>query len=166
MMDNLLKIHTLAERFLAAETTLEEERELVSLCRDSRLPADLLPLREMVLGLESIAIGDDEQAMGSGSQPSPGAELAAASLDISAKGAKPAAATRRWLAVAAAIVVVLVGGAALLWHQQQDECVAYIYGKRCTDRAVVMREMQQSMADMAADDADVEGQLSEMFSTN
>ena len=158
-MDKILRIRTLADRFLAAETSLQEERELTELCRNGDLPADLLPVREMLLALESMALTDEERAAAAEEQPSGGQQT-------HVKVMTPVARGRRWLAAAAAVVVLLAAGAFALWHQQQDECVAYIYGKRCTDRTVVMREMRQNMTDMAESDADVEAQLNEMFSTN
>lgn len=158
-MDKILRIRTLADRFLASETSLQEERELTELCRNGDLPADLLPVREMLLALESMALTDEERAAAAEEQPSGGQQG-------HVKVMTPVARGRRWLAAAAAVVVLLAAGAFALWHQQQDECVAYIYGKRCTDRTVVMREMRQNMTDMAESDADVEAQLNEMFSTN
>ncbi len=158
-MDKILRIRTLADRFLAAETSLQEERELTELCRNGDLPADLLPVREMLLALESMALTDEERASAAEEQPSGGQQG-------HVKVMTPVARGRRWLAAAAAVVVLLAAGAFALWHRQQDECVAYIYGKRCTDRTVVMREMRQNMTDMAESDADVEAQLNEMFSTN
>ena len=158
-MDKILRIRTLADRFLAAETSLQEERELTELCRNGDLPADLLPVREMLLALESMALTDEERASAAEEQPS-------GRQQGHVKVMMPVARGRRWLAAAAAVVVLLAAGAFALWHRQQDECVAYIYGKRCTDRTVVMREMRQNMTDMAESDADVEAQLNEMFSTN
>ena len=158
-MDKILRIRTLADRFLAAETSLQEERELTELCRNGDLPADLLPVREMLLALESMALTDEERAAAAEEQPSGGQQT-------HVKVMTPVARGRRWLAAAAAVVVLLAAGAFALWHRQQDECVAYIYGKRCTDRTVVMREMRQNMTDMAESDADVEAQLNDMFSTN
>lgn len=158
-MDKILRIRTLADRFLAAETSLQEERELTELCRNGDLPADLLPVREMLLALESMALTDEERAAAAEEQPSGGQQG-------HVKVMTPVARGWRWLAAAAAVVVLLAAGAFALWHRQQDECVAYIYGKRCTDRTVVMHEMRQNMTDMAESDADVEAQLNEMFSTN
>ena len=66
---------------------------------------------------------------------------------------------------AAAAVVVAIGGAALWWnHRHQNECVAYIYGKRCTDREVVLREMEQSLNIIAeGEKSDADQMLNDMF---
>ena len=76
---------------------------------------------------------------------------------------------RRWLrwAVAACAALTIAAGAAV-WlnsgQQGDDECVAYIYGERTTDRDVVLGEMQKTMAAVADDGSDeVEEQLKMMF---
>lgn len=165
-MDKILRIRTLADRFLAAETSLQEERELTELCRNGDLPANLLPVREMLLALESMALTDEERAAAAEERAAAAEEQPSGGQQGHVKVMTPVARGRRWLAAAAAVVVLLAAGAFALWQRQQDECVAYIYGKRCTDRTVVMREMRQNMTDMAESDADVEAQLNEMFSTN
>ena len=67
----------------------------------------------------------------------------------------------------AGVVVVLVGLAGVLFFQQrqEDECEAYIYGRRTTDRKVVMREMVHTAGSMADDGQEnsVERELNEMF---
>ena len=51
-MMNELEIRTLTERFFDGDTTLAEERRLYELYSEAEgLPADLLPLREMMLDL-------------------------------------------------------------------------------------------------------------------
>ena len=51
-MMNELEIRTLTERFFNGDTTLAEERRLYQLYSEAEtLPADLLPLREMMLDL-------------------------------------------------------------------------------------------------------------------
>ena len=76
---------------------------------------------------------------------------------------------RRWLrwAVAACAALLIAAGAAV-WlnsgQQDDDECVAYIYGERTTDRDVVLGEIQKTMAAVADDGSDeVEEQLKMMF---
>ena len=93
-MDKILRIRTLADRFLAAETSLQEERELTELCRNGDLPADLLPVREMLLALESMALTDEERAAAAEEQPSGGQQG-------HVKVMTPVARGRRWLAAAA-----------------------------------------------------------------
>ena len=46
-----------------------------------------------------------------------------------------------------------------------DECVAYIYGKKYTDKQTVMAEMKQSLGNLADDDTqdEIEQQLNDLF---
>ena len=68
---------------------------------------------------------------------------------------------RRNMGVAA---LLIVGGTALYHYQSENECVAYIYGERVTDREVVLGEMQKTMTAMTADGSDVvEEQLKALF---
>ena len=138
-MDNLLKIRTLTERFFDGETTLAEEQELYRYYSQpaSVLPADLAPYRELFLDLAAV---------GAATKP---------------------ASPRRWRTWAAAAVALLIaaGGTALWLGNRSSDYVAYIYGERTTDRAVVMAEMQKTMTAMTIDDYDiVEQQLKSMFS--
>ena len=55
-MSNILRTRTLATRFLDGETTIAEEQELCQLLQSDDLPADLLPLRQMVSDLSLIAL--------------------------------------------------------------------------------------------------------------
>ena len=138
-MNNLSETRKLANRFMEGDTSLEEERRLNLLLQEEQLPADLLPLREMMADLACIS-----------SQQAPHRTLWTTRL--------------RHIAAAAAVVVA-IGGAALWWnHRHQNECVAYIYGKRCTDREVVLREMEQSLNIIAeGEKSDADQMLNDMF---
>lgn len=141
-MDNILRIRTLAERFMAGETTISEEQELAESFRTADLPPDLQPLRELLLGLQAV-------------------RLPASKENSVHKGKR-----HWWTAIAATAAVLIIAGG-LLWQSGQNECVAYIYGKRCTDRATVMHELHQNISEMTyQEDTDVERQLHEMFGIN
>ena len=151
MTDNILKIRTLLDRFFDGETTVSEEQELYAFFREAvDLPDDLASLRPMFLAYD-----------------------AAQSVALSTQPAKRPAPRRRWLpwAVAAAVAVLLMGGAMLLFHRSQqpvsdedEELIAYIYGQRTTDPAVVLAEMNATMVAMQGDGSDVvEEQLKAMF---
>ena len=49
--------------------------------------------------------------------------------------------------------------------ETSDECVAYIYGKKYTDKQTVMAEMKQSLGNIADDDTqdEIEQQLNDLF---
>ena len=145
-MSDILRIRTLTDRFFDGTTTLEEEQELYDYYRrEQALPADLVPMRRMFLDFAAIQFADE-----------PAAE-------------RQAPTPRRWLrwAVAACAALTIAAGAAV-WltsgRQGDDECVAYIYGERTTDRDVVLGEMQKTMTAVADDGSDeVEEQLKMMF---
>lgn len=145
-MSDILRIRTLTDRFFDGMTTLEEEQELYDYYRrEQALPADLAQLRQLFLDFAAVQFGDEQ------------------ALNVNVN--KP----RRWLrwAVAASAALLIAAGAAV-WlnsgRQGDDECVAYIYGERTTDRDVVLGEMQKTMAAVAADGSDeVEKQLKMMF---
>ena len=145
-MSDILRIRTLTDRFFDGTTTLEEEQKLYDYYRrEQTLPADLAQLRQLFLDFAAVQFAD-EQA-------------------VNANANK----RRRWIgwAVAACAALLIVAGAAV-WlnsgQQGDDECVAYIYGERTTDRDVVLGEMQKTMAAVADDGSDeVEEQLKMMF---
>ena len=143
-MSDILRIRTLTDRFFDGMTSLEEEKELYDYYRrEQALPNDLAPLRRLFLDFAAVRFADEQ------------------AVNVN----KP----RRWLrwAVAASAALLIAAGAAV-WlnsgRQGDDECVAYIYGERTTDRDVVLGEMQKTMAAVAADGSDeVEKQLKMMF---
>ena len=145
-MSDILRIRTLTDRFFDGTTTLEEEQELYDYYRrEQALPAALAQLRRLFLDFAAVQFADE-----------PAAE-------------RQAPAPRRWLrwAVAACAALTIAAGAAV-WlnsgRQGDDECVAYIYGERTTDRDVALGEMQKTMAAVADDGSDeVEEQLKMMF---
>ena len=139
-MSNVLRIRTLTDRFLEGETTLEEERELYAFYRSGEVPDDLLSLRPLFVGLEEIQL----------ETPS-----------IPPKNKKGD--WRTWVMIAASVLVLFLLGGSFLWQQQQNECVAYAYGERITDRNVIMQELEYSIGTMTEGQTDIENQLNEMF---
>lgn len=142
-MSNILRIRTLTYRFLEGETTLEEERELYAFYRSEEVPDDLLSLRPLFVGLEEIQL----------ETPS-----------ITSK--KKKGDWRKWVMIAASVLVLFLFGGSFLWQQQQNECVAYVYGERVTDRDLIMQEMERSIGTMTEGQNDIENQLNDMFNIN
>ena len=141
-MNNQNHIRTLTERFFQGETTLAEEQQLYQLYQCEDIPQDLLPYRQMFLDLQ--AIGSETTAK-----------------------VQPIRSHRiiRWM-IAASLALIVGFTTILLFRQhQQEECVAYIYGKKTTDINVIMAEMKHSAETMATDPQHdiVESQLNEMF---
>ena len=142
-MSNILRIRTLTDRFLEGETTLEEERELYAFYRSGEVPDDLLSLRPLFVGLEEIQLE---------------------TLSITSK--KKKGDWRTWVMIAASVLVLFLLGGSFLWQQQQNECVAYVYGERVTDRDLIMQEMERSIGTMTEGQNDIENQLNDMFNIN
>ena len=144
-MSDILRIRTLTDRFFDGKTTVEEEQELYDYYRrEQALPSDLVQLRQLFLDFAAVQFSDEQAEQ---QAPIP----------------------RRWLrwAVAACAALLIAAGTAV-WlnngRQGEEECVAYIYGKRTTDRDVVLSEMQKTMAAVTDDGSDVvEEQLKMMF---
>ena len=144
-MSDILRIRTLTDRFFDGKTTVEEEQELYDYYRrEQALPSDLVQLRQLFLDFAAVQFSDEQAEQ---QAPTP----------------------RRWLrwAVAACAALLIAAGTAV-WlnngRQGEEECVAYIYGERTTDRDVVLSEMQKTMAAVADDGSDeVEKQLKMMF---
>ena len=144
-MSDILRIRTLTDRFFDGKTTVEEEQELYDYYRrEQALPSDLVQLRQLFLDFAAVQFSDEQAEQ---QAPIP----------------------RRWLrwAVAACAALLIAAGTAV-WlnngRQGEEECVVYIYGKRTTDRDVVLSEMQKTMAVVTDDGSDeVEEQLKMMF---
>ena len=75
----------------------------------------------------------------------------------------------RLIAIFAAACIV-VGISMTVIHfaklETNDECVAYVYGKRYTDQQTVMAEMKRTMGEMTEDNTqnEIEQQLNDLFS--
>ena len=70
---------------------------------------------------------------------------------------------------AAACVVVAISMTAFHWlkiEREENECVAYVYGKKYTDEHTVLLEMKKSMGEITEDNPqdEIEQQLNDLFS--
>ena len=170
-----LEIRTLTERFFDGLTTLAEERRLYELYGEAEgLPADLLPLREMMLDLgrldaqiPSTQIPTPNPSRGEGSLKSLPADNATykTSQTPLPSGGVGGGYWGVWLSLAASLLLLFTLGSMWYGYERQNECVAYVYGERVTDRELVMHEMQTAMTSLAADDATatMEQQMKELF---
>ena len=174
-MMNELEIRTLTERFFDGLTTLAEERRLYELYGEAEgLPADLLPLREMMLDLgrldaqiPSTQIPTPNPSRGEGSLKSLSADNATykTSQTPLPSGGVGGGYLGVWLSLAASLLLLFTLGSMWYGYERQNECVAYVYGERVTDRELVMHEMQTAMTSLATDDATatMEQQMKELF---
>ena len=154
-MEKELEIRMLTKRFFDGETTLKEEQRLYELYQsEESLPADLKPLREMMLDMGNLLLAKKEEN----------------SLSFNGEREKShiSIINKRWsniLAIAASLLLLFTVGTVWYNYQRQNECVAYIYGERVTDHDVVIHEMQSAMASLTVDDATItmEQQMKELF---
>lgn len=131
-----MRIRTLTERFFDGETSLAEEQELYRLFREGDVPEDLMQYRELFAGFENIRLPQQKTSR------------------------------RNWkqaIGIAASVLVLFAIGTILLAKQSNDECVAYIYGEKCTDEAVVMQQMETTLNDMGSIPT-VDEQMRDFFS--
>ena len=181
-MMNELEIRTLTERFFDGETSLAEERRLYELYGDAEgLPADLLPLREMMLDLGRLEAGilTTQKPTPSTQKPTPNPSRGEGSLKSlpadnatykTSQAPLPSGGVGGgywgvWLSLAASLLLLFTLGSMWYGYERQNECVAYVYGERVTDRELVMHEMQTAMTSLATDDATatMEQQMKELF---
>ena len=77
-----------------------------------------------------------------------------------------------WMQIAAIFIgVLMLSGIALMAvqftnHDTNEECVAYVYGKKSTDQETVMAEMKRLIGEIAEDNPqdNIEQQLNDLFS--
>ena len=124
------------ERFFDGATSLAEEQELYRLFREGEVPEDLMQYKELFAGFESILLPHKKTFR---------------------RSWRPA------VGIAATIALLIAAGTMLLMGRDRDECVAYIYGKECTDEAVVMQQMQAMLSEMD-DIPTVDEQMRDFFS--
>ena len=172
-----LEIRTLTERFFDGLTTLAEERRLYELYGEAEeLPADLLPLREMMLDLGrldaeiptlSTQIPTPNPSRGEGSLKSLPADNATYKTNQTSlpSGGVGGGYLGVWLSLAASLLLLFTLGSMWYGYERQNQCVAYVYGERVTDPSVVLQEMQTALTSIDADEATatMEQQMKELF---
>lgn len=135
-MKDELHIRTLTARFFDGATTHEEEELLYRYYQTGTVPDDLAVYRTLFMGFAALA-----------ARPSHRPSL------------------RPLIAAAAVIGAIFTASILFSIHWQHDNYVAYIYGKKTTDKAVVMAEISRTARQMTAINGtdEVELQLREMF---
>lgn len=118
------QIEKLIEKFMNAETTLQEEQTLYTYFKKKDIPEELEEYREFFLTLGEVA------------PAIPKAKTVWLRKPL------------RW--VAAASILLVLGGASL-WGLQKDQkeepvCYLKINGKVITDKEVVLKHMEEKMA--------------------
>lgn len=164
-MNRQQDIRTLTERFLDGETTLQEERTLYQLYAEGPVPDDLAAYRDMMLGFKALANAPSKERR---SARSAGVQSLDSFLNLLPKPLNSLKSLHlqlkyRYLLAACLSLIVAWG----VWHYRSldGECVAYVYGERVTDEAVVMQELQLAIGSLSDDGASeaVETQLKDLF---
>ena len=176
-----LEIRTLTERFFDGLTTLAEERRLYELYGEAEgLPADLLPLREMMLDLQRLDTSRPTLSRPTLSRPTPlplpvreGSDYSFQQYGHSTPlphregqgGGSAKGGSALLLSLAASLLLLFTLGSMWYGYERQNQCVAYVYGERVTDPSIVLQEMQTALASIDADEATatMEQQMKELF---
>ena len=136
-MNNDEIIRKLADRFMAGDTSLDEEQQLYRYFTGEEVAEDLLPLRGLFCSF--AAMKPDEEVV---------AEC------------KPKSAHLHFYKV-------FVVGSLFWSPERQDYCEAYVYNQHVTDPEKVMQEVYGTMQTIHQNDgANVDHQLHDIFGTD
>ena len=141
------EIRRLAARFMAGETSLDEERRLYRYFSGNEVAADLLPMREFFCSLSAMMPLEK-----------PETERKRQPVRLLSR--------QTFIGIAASIaLLVVVGVGGMLWRtERQDYCEAYIYNKHVTAPATVMKEVDETLQAICQDgELNVDGQLHDIF---
>lgn len=160
-MDKSDDIKKIVDRFMNGETTLTEEQLLYEYFRSENVDADLLSMREMFLGLADIQISDADEVQVSHVDM----------LQTTEKQNTECRTMKCWhfihqylsTGIAAAVACLLISSAVIYNYHQQNYCEVYIYGKKVTDKSVVMEEVGHTMNSMVKGTPDVDNELKIAF---
>lgn len=135
-------IHQLIERFLDAETTLQEEQQLYEFFAQDDIPSDLEPYREMFRDLACIKEKDDHKDLDIISEEKDTASIPNI-IEIKPK-------IRRWqhIGVAASIAVLLISGILVYNRTDNNYAVAYINDQKITDDATAVQMGTDAISDI------------------
>lgn len=147
-MNNDEIIRELTDRFMAGETSLDEERQLYRYFAGGEVAEDLRPMRELFCSF--AAMKSDEEI-------------------VAQRKPKPVRLPIRkvFVGVAASAAIMFAVGS-LLWSPgRQDYCEAYVYNRHVTDPAQVMQEVDGTLQSLHQNDAaGVDSQLHDIFGTD
>ena len=162
-------VQTLIDKYLAGETTPEEERQLALEVSRPDAPEDWRIIAEMLgeLTLDE-ALYDQISGLGNSSYSGLGYDEEAPKRlnDQSPKRLNDQSPKRlRLIWTAAACLVAVAITVPLVWSRQSTpDVVAYVYGQKVTDEDVVMELMASTMADVLDNGSDAVAQdLEDIF---
>lgn len=139
------EIKRLTERFFEGETTLDEEKTLYAYYSQADIAAELAEYAEVMRSFAMLPI----------------------KKEVKTKKVGTARKIYRRIAVAASITLLLGTCTFFLLKPStpDEECVAYIYGKKSTDRVLIAHEVRRSMDEICemSEDQDIKEQLQDLF---
>lgn len=139
----------LVERYFDAQTTEAEEARLKAFLLSEEGAAPEYDEVRAVMGVAAVIRRGERKAI--------------------AATAAPRKSLRSWQTVAASLLICLtIGVSVYSYRWYNPDCIAYIDGRRVTDREIVLQEMETTLRSAMADDAatpTLEGQMQDLFST-
>lgn len=139
MKDETMHIRQLIGKFMNGETTIAEEQALYDYFSSDNVAKELADWKDYFLALGLLREKDAELQKANDSSPS-----------AKVVRLKHYVIVRR---IAVAVVIIAIGMAAgMYFDHSRNYCEAYVYGKRVTDKAVVMKEMKTTLQHIDADD--------------
>lgn len=139
MKNETMHIWQLIGKFMDGKTTIGEEQSLYEYFSSGNVAKEFADWKDYFSALGLLRDKDAEQRnAGDGSSPAKVVSL------------KRHVFVRR---IAVAVAIIAVGAVAgLYFDHSQNYCEAYVYGKKVTDKAVVMKEMKTTLQHIDADD--------------
>lgn len=157
-------IHRLIERFLDADTTLEEERMLYAFFQQGDIPEDLEVYREMFAGYaDMVQLKDENDAI---LKVVDETDLVGQPMVVELKPKPRLGSWIKPLGIAASVALLFAVGKVILDMNHKDEMfITYENAHTVTDESVVMANMESTMSGLFADyeENDVELQMKEML---
>ena len=148
----------LTERFFEGETTLEEEQTLYAYYKGTDISVELEEYAEVFRDFAALSFDKETTPSYDKNEEKTKAVIGTKSKKLFLR-----------IAVAASVTLLATIGTYHLLSStsSDDECVAYIYGKKYTDPALVNQEMLRAMSEFSVEDDEngVESQLRDMFTT-
>lgn len=141
--------HEMVERYFDARTTEVEEARLKAFLLTEEGAAPEYDEVRAVMGVAAVIRRGEQKTKG--------------------RAAAPRKSLRHWQTVAASCLLCLTLGVSVYSYRRHNpDCIAYIDGRRVTDREIVLREMEMTLRSAMSDDATsptLEGQMQDLFST-
>lgn len=152
-------IHELIERFLDAETTLEEEQELYYFFAQEDVPDDLRPYQEMFRDyacMESVEISEGKEDIGVEAEEGMTSEPKIVEL-------KPKINRWKYASIAASIAILFSCGLGFHYYNNNNFAIAYVNGVEIEDDEVALEMGRDAVSDIFSSGEDATDNLYDIF---